>query len=180
MSAVAEDMRWSWPARPPSPKKSPSPRIARVASFPTSDTTLSRTLPFWTKNKPSEKSPCAKMDPFFWTDTMFLPSPMVERKAWGLKARLEVALAGLSKRTSPDDNGPSLLSMGREEWRAMLNTAHSVIFAACWRRSAQAWEAPRVDSKRLFPSLERACYLRVDRGRSGRPVEGQSTSGNLE
>jgi len=45
--AVADFMRTSFPTRQPSPKKSPSLNMPRVASLPILDTTVSRTLPSW-------------------------------------------------------------------------------------------------------------------------------------
>jgi hypothetical protein len=44
-------------ANPHSPKKSLPLKIARVASFPASETTLSLTFPLWIKNSPSVVSP---------------------------------------------------------------------------------------------------------------------------
>src|SRR6267378_8501317 len=44
-TVVAVAMQMDWPARHPSPKKSPGPRIATTASFPVSLTTVSFTPP---------------------------------------------------------------------------------------------------------------------------------------
>src|SRR5580692_11885414 len=44
--AAAEHKRRGWPARQPSPKKSPSFRMPMVASFPIFDTTASFTFPY--------------------------------------------------------------------------------------------------------------------------------------
>ncbi len=45
--AVTVAIRSDCPAKHPSPKKSPLPRIATIASFPCSETTVIFTLPFW-------------------------------------------------------------------------------------------------------------------------------------
>ena len=47
LSADAVAIRRGCPARHPSPKKSPAPRIATTASFPVRDSTESLTLPCW-------------------------------------------------------------------------------------------------------------------------------------
>ena len=46
-TAVAVLMRTGWPARHPSPRKSPGPRMATTASLPVADNTESFTLPSW-------------------------------------------------------------------------------------------------------------------------------------
>ena len=46
--AMAVAMRTGCPARAPSPKKSPGPSIATVASLPAWEMTRSLTAPFWT------------------------------------------------------------------------------------------------------------------------------------
>ena len=46
-TAVAALMRSGWPARHPSPKKSPGPSMATTASFPVEDNTVSFTAPLW-------------------------------------------------------------------------------------------------------------------------------------
>jgi hypothetical protein len=45
--AVAVAMRTGWPARLPSPRKSPAPNMAITPSLPALETTVSLTLPFW-------------------------------------------------------------------------------------------------------------------------------------
>jgi len=45
--AVAVARRTGWAARHPSPRKSPGPKMAMMASLPALETTLSLTLPFW-------------------------------------------------------------------------------------------------------------------------------------
>ena len=54
-------MRNGWPARQPSPKKSPGPSIATTASRPVFDSTDSFTLPVWMYSTWSHGSPCVKM-----------------------------------------------------------------------------------------------------------------------
>src|ERR1700686_337520 len=124
VSALADDMRTSWPASPPSPKKSPSAKMASVASFPASDTTLSCTFPVCTKNRPSVESPCAKMVCFLRKDAMSLPFPIVERKAWGLNAVVFVVLAVCFNKDRPDGDATGFNYGGRpESW--LVTCAHN-------------------------------------------------------
>ena len=46
-TAVAVPMRTGWPARTPSPKKSPGASIATTASLPMRESTDSLIAPFW-------------------------------------------------------------------------------------------------------------------------------------
>jgi hypothetical protein len=46
-SARAVDIRTAWPARHPSPKNVPRPRMPMTASWPRADTTVSFTFPLW-------------------------------------------------------------------------------------------------------------------------------------
>ena len=61
MIAVALPMRSGWPARHPSPKKSPGPSMATTASLPVFDSTDSLTPPDWMYRTSSQASPCVKM-----------------------------------------------------------------------------------------------------------------------
>ena len=61
MIAVALPMRTGWPARQPSPKKSPGPSIATTASLPVFDSTDSLTPPVWMYMTCSQASPWVKM-----------------------------------------------------------------------------------------------------------------------
>ena len=59
--AVALPIRTGWPARQPSPKKSPGPSIATTASLPAFDSTDSLTPPDWMYMTCSHGSPCVKI-----------------------------------------------------------------------------------------------------------------------
>src|ERR1700722_20058703 len=76
--------------------------MARVASFPDSDTTLSCTLPDCTKYKPSVASPWAKIVFFFSKHNISLPFPIVERKEWGLNSLFFFALVVFLVKARPD------------------------------------------------------------------------------
>src|SRR5580693_5270813 len=71
---------------PPSPKKSPVPKIATTASLPLSFTTVSFTLPFWTYMTLSAGSPCEKMACFFPNSSTLLDTPAESRKTCTSKA----------------------------------------------------------------------------------------------
>src|SRR5580658_920861 len=84
--AVAVPKRIGWPAKHPSPKKSPGPKIATTASLPASFTTESRTPPFWMYNTSLQISPCEKIVSLFRNSVTFRAKLAESRKTWGSKA----------------------------------------------------------------------------------------------
>jgi hypothetical protein len=71
------------PLRHPSPKNCPSAKIPTTASLPSSDKTVSLTLPSWMKNKVSATSPWLKIFWFLAYRSMVFPVPARARKARG-------------------------------------------------------------------------------------------------
>ena len=75
-----------WPARQPSPKKSPGPSMATTASLPVLDSTESFTPPVWMYRTASQGSPCVKIGSPRPYAKMFFPKPAASRKLWMLNA----------------------------------------------------------------------------------------------
>src|SRR4051812_20789048 len=92
--AVALPMRTGWPARHPSPKKSPGPSIATTASLPVLDSTDSLTPPCWMYRTSSQRSPCEKITSDRLYSTIFFASPA--------EARKDCALNGSTRALDPD------------------------------------------------------------------------------
>src|SRR5439155_13385401 len=88
VSAVALPMRTGWPARHPSPKKSPGPSIATTASLPVLESTDSFTPPFWMYRTLSHGSPCVKIVSDRQYSTILLATPAESRNASTLNAPL--------------------------------------------------------------------------------------------
>src|SRR5580698_4195306 len=85
VTAVAVAMRKGCPAKPPSPRKSPGPKIATTASFPEEETTDSFTPPFWMYMTLLEVSPWEKTVAFLLNSTIARATPAESRKACTLK-----------------------------------------------------------------------------------------------
>jgi hypothetical protein len=123
--AVALPIRTSWPARQPSPKKSPGPSIATTASLPDLDSTDSLMPPDWMyitcpAGSPWVKTAWARL---YWTTLRAIPDE--SRKACASKvfaravplafldsmvAASHAALAGsVHKRTDPVELEPARL-----------------------------------------------------------------------
>src|ERR1700675_3238926 len=91
-----------------------------VASFPASDTTLSRTFPVLIKNSPSVESPCAKTVSLVEELRKSLPFPTVERKIRGLKlAILFESWVRLTKQIAPEVNNRA------KNNRLLITNAHN-------------------------------------------------------
>src|SRR2546427_2611027 len=84
--AIAVAIRSGWPARHPSPKKLPGPRIPMTACFPCRERTVSLTFPRSTKKTTSARSPCEKIVWFFRQSLVVLPAPTVASNALGSSA----------------------------------------------------------------------------------------------
>src|SRR4026209_1380727 len=82
--AVALPMRRDWPARHPSPKKSPGPSIATTASLPVFESTESFTPPRWMYSTLLQGSPCLKMTSAARYSTIVRATPAESRNAWAL------------------------------------------------------------------------------------------------
>ena len=79
--AVALPIRTGWPARHPSPKKSPGPSIATTASLPAFESTDSLTPPRWMYITLSPGSPWEKMTSDGAKFTIFFERPAESRNA---------------------------------------------------------------------------------------------------
>src|SRR5438105_15788329 len=84
--AIAVAIRSGWPARHPSPKKLPGPRIPMTACFPCRERTVSLTFPRSTKKTTSARSPCEKIVWFFRQSLVVLPAPTIASNALGSSA----------------------------------------------------------------------------------------------
>ena len=82
VTAVAVCIRSGCPAKPPSPTKSPGPRIATTASLPVLETTDSFTPPFWMYMTLPQTSPWEKMVSFRLYSTI-LVTPAESKKRLG-------------------------------------------------------------------------------------------------
>src|ERR1039458_5963487 len=78
--AVAVDIRLIWPARQPSPKKSPPANSAMTASLPWLDTTVSFSLPFSIWKMESAGSPWVNTTSPLRKATVVLPAPTLARR----------------------------------------------------------------------------------------------------
>ena len=81
VSAVAVPMQILCPARHRSPKNSPGPSIATIASFPSSVTKDSFRPPLWMYMTWVKESPGAKMTVFLGSSTPFQATLAESRKA---------------------------------------------------------------------------------------------------
>src|SRR6186713_329249 len=86
-AAVAVPMRIGWPARQPSPKKSPGPSMAITASRPVFDSTESLTSPSWMYITSVAGSPWEKITrrPGYFAITRLTPDE--SRNSWALNFR---------------------------------------------------------------------------------------------
>src|ERR1700687_2346711 len=99
--AVAVAMQMDWPARHPSPKKSPGPSMATTASLPVSLTTVSFMPPSRMYMTFVAGSPCTKTVSLARNLFTFLPRPAESRNnCTSKRAVLELALGG-RRRTFP-------------------------------------------------------------------------------
>src|SRR3984957_20097002 len=85
VTALAVAMRKGCPAKPPSPTKSPGPKMATTASLPVLETTDSFTPPLWMYMTLPQASPWEKMGFFLLNSTIFLATPAESRKACASK-----------------------------------------------------------------------------------------------
>src|SRR5579864_721252 len=90
--AVAFPMRWGWPAKLPSPKKSPGPRMAMIASLPLSLTAVILTPPSRMYMTLEAGAPCEKMVSALLNSWTFLATPAESRNACALNAAFFLAI----------------------------------------------------------------------------------------
>src|SRR5580698_6135154 len=93
VTAVAVPIRSGWPARHPSPKKSPGPSTATTASLPRWFTTDSLTPPFWMYSTVLPESPCEKIVSLRLNSTTFRATPADSRNSWASNGVLPLAFS---------------------------------------------------------------------------------------